>query len=176
MGYSGRQDRGPWNPLATLPAKTPLEGHDLQLQKYSSIYMSSCLSTPNANLVPSIFPGHSKYRQRSRLISALYFRLSFEGFSSTLFCGFIRLFSQAPGESWILSLLRGGGLSFRIDWLYPSHHVKCLKTKPLGRSMISFVIEVKTKELKTLMPMRLRFWSVDFVGRVETVRVKIPWI
>ena len=40
--------------------------------------------------------------------------------------------------------------------------------------MISFVIEVKTKELKTLMPMRLRFWSVDFVGRVETVRVKIP--
>lgn len=52
----GRKGRGLWNPLTTLPYSS-LGEHDL-FQEYSSVYMSSCASTPNPNLVLTIFPGH----------------------------------------------------------------------------------------------------------------------
>lgn len=110
----GRKGQGPWNPLATLPE--PFRG-SWPVVKYS-VYMSSCPSTPNPNLGPSIFPGHSKYRAERE--DLFLYQIS----APSLFCGLIRWNSEAPRESWILSLMGRGRISFGIDWLYPSHYVK----------------------------------------------------
>lgn len=94
MSYYGKKGTGSLESPCNSP-RTPLEGHDLSFQKYSSVYMSSCSSTPNPNLVSSIFPGLQNIEQRGQT----YFCIKKSNNFFFLVCGHISLYSEAPRES-----------------------------------------------------------------------------
>lgn len=92
--------------------------------------MSACLSTPNPNLVLSIFPGHSKYRTEGQTYFCLGLQTVIVGLPS--FVVLWDSFRRLPGHPDSCPV-EG---SFGLAPLCPSHGVKGYKTKPSGRTVL----------------------------------------